>query len=458
MKDTIGMMRTALRAAVLFAVSITFAATVDVTAPGEYASAGEATDFVVSGGIGGNVTILAADDGCRVTLSDTTLDGVLAIDGDAELLLAGANAITTTKKSAISCTGALSITGDGSLAATAAGAKKTGVIAAVDLTVAGGATTLTIANPTAKNACGVSLSGNYFQTDGALTIVGESANYKQNGVFLASKDTSATIAGGTLDVTLAGEKSVGLAMDKATASGTMTGGEMRFAMSGNGAKGVKGDGSFTMSGGTLEATLTGGIVEDYFEYEDGDGNTWNYYVALTSSTKTSGGTSEYSTTSLINAGNYPVMDVSKCYAVKVGTLSISGGTVSISATGTAGRGLGAEHHGVLLALLHAVVSLHAQGVALNVQGDKLAVASGHGALEEVCLADEVRHELVDRVVVDLLRRAHLGHHALGHDDDIVGQGHGLGLVMGDVDGGDADLLLDAADLGAHRDAKLRVEV
>ena len=115
MKDTIGMMRTALRAAVLFAVSITFAATVDVTAPGEYASAGEATDFVVSGGIGGNVTILAADDGCRVTLSDTTLNGVLAIDGDAELRLAGANAITTTKKSAISCTGALSITGDGSM-------------------------------------------------------------------------------------------------------------------------------------------------------------------------------------------------------------------------------------------------------------------------------------------------------------------------------------------------------
>ena len=64
MKKTIGMMRNALLAAAVFAVSLTFAATVDVTAPGEYASAGEATDFVVSGGIGGNVTILAADDGC----------------------------------------------------------------------------------------------------------------------------------------------------------------------------------------------------------------------------------------------------------------------------------------------------------------------------------------------------------------------------------------------------------
>ena len=133
MKKKIGMMRNALLAAAVLAVSLTFAATVDVTAPGEYASAGEATDFVVSGGIGGNVTILAADDGCRVTLSGATLDGVLAVDGDAELLLAGANAITTTKKSAISSTGALLITGDGSLAATAVGGKKTGVIAAVFL-------------------------------------------------------------------------------------------------------------------------------------------------------------------------------------------------------------------------------------------------------------------------------------------------------------------------------------
>ncbi len=330
-------------AALAFATSATFATTVDVTSPGEYSSFGDTTEFVVAGNIDGDVSILATNDGCRVTLSGTTLNGVLTIDGDSDLWLSGANAITTAEKSAISCTGALSIIGDGSLSATAVGAKKIGVIVATDLTVAGGMTTLTIVNPTAKNACGVSLSGNYVQTGGTLEIIGTSGDKKQNGVFLASKNTAATISGGVLDVTLAGEKSVGLALDKATASGTMTGGTMRFAMSGDGAKGVKGDGTFAMTGGTLAATLTGGVAEDCFEYEDGDGNTWNYYVALTSSTKTSGGTSTYNTISLIKSGNYPVMDPAKCYAVKVGTLLISGGAVSITATGMAGRGLGADN-------------------------------------------------------------------------------------------------------------------
>ena len=117
-----------------------------------------------------------------------------------------------------------------------------------------------------------------------------------------------------------------------------------------------------------------------------------------------------------------------------------------------------EDDGVLLPLLHVRAALHGEGIALDVERNVLSVPSGHGSLEEVCLADEVRHELVDRVVVDFLRRTHLRHDALGHDDDVVGQGHGLGLVVGDIDGGDADLLLDAADLRAHRDAQLRVEV
>ena len=327
----------------MFAASATLATSVNVTSSGEYMLSGDETECVVSGAIAGDISILATNGGCCVTLSGVTLNGVLSITGDVALRLSGDNAITTTGKSAITCSGALSISGDGLLDATAAGAKKTGVIAASDLTIAGGTTTLTIANPTAKNACGVSLSGNYAQTDGTLKITGTSNDYKQNGVFLSAKKTSATISGGTLDVTLAGEKSVGLALDKETANGTMTGGTMKFAMSGDGAKGVKGDGTFTMTGGTLEAALTGGVAEDYFEYEDGDGNTWNYYVALTSSTKTSGGTATYNTTSLISSGTYPVMDPAKCYAVKVGTLSISGGTVAITATGTAGRGLGADN-------------------------------------------------------------------------------------------------------------------
>lgn len=319
-----------------------YAHTVEYSSPGVYEITESDTDVTLSGPINGNVDVkLPAN--CRVSLSGVTMSGVLTINGDAELMLVGANSVTTDDATAISCSGTLTIAGTGSLAATSSGAKKTGVISAENLTLAGGTTTLTISNPKAKNACGVSLSGDYAQTDGTLKIVGSSDKYKQNGVFLAKKNTKATITGGTLDVTLAGEKSVGLAMDKDTVTGTMSGGTLKFAMSGDGAKGVKGDGSFTMTGGTLEATLSGGVVEDYFEYEDGDGNTWNYYVTLSSSTKTSGGTSTYNTTSLIANGTYPVMDPSKCYAVKVGTLDISGGAITVSATGTAGRGLGADN-------------------------------------------------------------------------------------------------------------------
>ena len=318
-----------------------FAAVFSVTGPGTYVAEDTGTEFVISGTIEGDVAITAAT-ACQVTLSGTTISGALSIDGDVTLNLDGANAVTTSGASAITCTGALAIAGDGALSATAAGAKKTGVIVAADFTLVGGTTTVTILNPSKKNACGVSLSGNYVQAGGTLKVIGSSNDYKQNGVFLATKQTTATISGGMLDVTLAGEKSVGLAMDKATISGTMTGGALVFAMSGDGAKGVKGDGSFTMAGGTLDATLSGGVTEDYFEYEDDDGNAWNYYVTLTSSTKTSGGTSTYSTSSLIANGTYPVMDTSKCYAVKVGTLNVSGGTMTVKATGTAGRGLGAD--------------------------------------------------------------------------------------------------------------------
>ena len=48
--------------------------------------------------------------------------------------------------------------------------------------------------------------------------------------------------------------------------------------------------------------------------------------------------------------------------------------------------------------------------------------------------------------------------ALVHHHDLVGERHRLDLVVGDVDAGDAELLLDAADLGAHLLAQLGVQV
>ena len=318
-----------------------------VTAAGTYEAADAGTDFVLSGALDGDVAITASET-CRVTLSDATLTGVLSIAGDAQLWLKGASTIATTEASAITSTGTLTIGGPGALAASAPGGKKIGVIAGVNLVLAGGTTTLTIDTPAAKNASGVSLSGNYTQLAGTLKIVGESNDYKQNGVFLSKKKMKAAIYGGTLDVTLAGEKSVGLAMDKDSIAGTMSGGVVRLAMSGDGAKGVKGDGTFTMTGGAIDATITGGYVEELFEYEDANETAWNYYVTLTSSSTTSGNSAQGSssltvkTSTLINNGTYAVYDPSKAYAVKVGTLDISGGLVRAVCTGTCGRGLGAD--------------------------------------------------------------------------------------------------------------------
>mgnify|MGYP007093017379 FL=1 len=73
-------------------------------------------------------------------------------------------------------------------------------------------------------------------------------------------------------------------------------------------------------------------------------------------------------------------------------------------------------------------------------------------------ADKAGHEQIGRVVKDLLGRADLLDEAIFHDDDAVAQGHGLGLVMGDVDKRGVDPLAQLDDLGAHLVAELGVQV
>ena len=62
-----------------------------------------------------------------------------------------------------------------------------------------------------------------------------------------------------------------------------------------------------------------------------------------------------------------------------------------------------------------------------------------------------------RPVVDLLRRAELLDDAVVHDRDLVGHRHGLELVVGDVDGGRLDAVVQLAQLAAHEVAELGVE-
>ena len=73
-------------------------------------------------------------------------------------------------------------------------------------------------------------------------------------------------------------------------------------------------------------------------------------------------------------------------------------------------------------------------------------------------ADEAGDEDVLRVVVQVARGADLLQDAILEHRDAVAHGQGLGLVVGDVDGGDAEAALQRGDLGAGLDAELGVEV
>src|SRR5215217_534921 len=62
------------------------------------------------------------------------------------------------------------------------------------------------------------------------------------------------------------------------------------------------------------------------------------------------------------------------------------------------------------------------------------------------------------MVVHLLRRVDLLHLTVLEDDDPVGHSHGLGLIMGDVDGRHADPVVEFGDLRPHLHPELGVEV
>ncbi|HET8586469.1 MAG TPA: ATP-binding cassette domain-containing protein, partial [Candidatus Limnocylindria bacterium] len=77
----------------------------------------------------------------------------------------------------------------------------------------------------------------------------------------------------------------------------------------------------------------------------------------------------------------------------------------------------------------------------------------HDQVEAMTMGDRVA-VLRDGVLVQRLRRVDLLQHPLADDRDPVAHRHGLDLVVGDVEGRDPELALDAGDLGPHLDAQL----
>ena len=304
-----------------------------VTAGGTYANGSMVgTDFVVSGTITSALTF-SSDVPYRVTLDGATVSAPVTLGGDATLWLKGTSTVTTSKAAALTSTGTLTVGGTGSATLTSSPTKKaTGVVNAVDMTVAGGSLSVVL-DSQVKNACGIALTGDYVQMAGDVAIDATCcATNKVQGLLVNTKKKKVTMTGGTLTVAVDGPKSIGVSLDKATTSMTLAGGVVKLSVVGDGAKGIKSDKddcSFTMSGGILNASVTGGVV--YENVEAGDGT--NYVVSVTS------------TALLSRTGTYVVQDASPAYAVKVATIAVSGGTVRVDATGVASRGLCADGDG-----------------------------------------------------------------------------------------------------------------
>ncbi len=91
---------------------------------------------------------------------------------------------------------------------------------------------------------------------------------------------------------------------------------------------------------------------------------------------------------------------------------------------------------------------------------RLAIASFKLDLEVVHLraADEARHEQVLRRAINLGRRADLHDLAGIEHHNPVSQRHRLGLIMGDIDRGTFELLVQPRDLGSGLNAQLSVEI
>ncbi|MNT71509.1 hypothetical protein D3C72_2100020 [compost metagenome] len=83
-----------------------------------------------------------------------------------------------------------------------------------------------------------------------------------------------------------------------------------------------------------------------------------------------------------------------------------------------------------------------------------------GAVDEVHAgaADEAGDEAVGRLLVEIERRAELFDISGIEHHDAVGHGHGFDLIMGDVDHGGLELLVQFGDFEPHVDAQGGVEI
>ena len=73
-------------------------------------------------------------------------------------------------------------------------------------------------------------------------------------------------------------------------------------------------------------------------------------------------------------------------------------------------------------------------------------------------ADKTCDKQVGRAIIQIKRRPHLLDDAVMHHHNLVGHGHRFDLVMGHIDGGCFEALVQFLDFGAHLHAKFGIQV
>ena len=85
----------------------------------------------------------------------------------------------------------------------------------------------------------------------------------------------------------------------------------------------------------------------------------------------------------------------------------------------------------------------------------LAIGMG---FEEVRLANEVRNEVVMRMLIELIRRINLRNQAFFHNHDTVADRQRFRLIMRNHNSRDANRALNAAQFKLHFFAQLRIKI
>jgi hypothetical protein len=83
---------------------------------------------------------------------------------------------------------------------------------------------------------------------------------------------------------------------------------------------------------------------------------------------------------------------------------------------------------------------------------------GNLPTQEVGLTNKCGDEQITWLLIDFPCCSNLAYFALCHHNHAVCRRHGLGLIMGHEHGGDADPLLDLANLEPHLLAQIGIEV